>query len=116
MVSNTTEAGIVFDPDCSLEDKPGSSFPAKLTQLLFHRYQYFHGAADKGLMILPCELIFHNGVVLKQCIEQHITAWGLDDGFKHWFQTACAVYSTLVDRIVPGFPKDSIDELWQRVR
>ena len=116
VVSNTTEAGIVFDPDCSLEDKPGSSFPAKLTQLLFHRYQYFHGAADKGLMILPCELIFHNGVVLKKCIEQHITAWELDEGFRYWFQTACAVYSTLVDRIVPGFPKDSIDELWQRVQ
>ena len=31
IVSNTTEAGIVYDPACALEDKPASSFPGKQT-------------------------------------------------------------------------------------
>ena len=30
IVSNTTEAGIAYDPACRLEDAPPSSFPAKL--------------------------------------------------------------------------------------
>lgn len=31
VVSNTTEAGIVYDPACQPEDRPASSFPGKLT-------------------------------------------------------------------------------------
>lgn len=41
IISNTTEAGIVFDPSCRFEDRPAVSYPGKLTQLLFHRFQYF---------------------------------------------------------------------------
>jgi len=114
--SNTTEAGIIFDPACKLEDAPASSFPGKLTQLLFHRFQIFQGALDKGLLIFPCELIFHNGEKLKECIEQYISLWALGDEFKLWFDTACGVYSTLVDRIVPGFPKDTISEIEQKTQ
>lgn len=65
VISNTTEAGIAFDPSCKLEDKPASSYPGKLTQLLYHRYRHFNGDASKGLIILPCELIFLNGKHLK---------------------------------------------------
>ncbi|MBR4686798.1 MAG: tagaturonate reductase, partial [Bacteroidales bacterium] len=61
VISNTTEAGIAFDPACKLDDAPASSYPGKLTQLLYHRYQCFNGAADKGFIIFPCELIFENG-------------------------------------------------------
>ncbi len=114
VISNTTEAGIAFDPACRLEDRPASSYPGKLTQLLYHRYEYFKGDRTKGLIIFPCELIFLNGKELKKCILQYIDLWNLGDGFRDWFETACGVYCTLVDRIVPGYPKDTIGELLDR--
>lgn len=116
VISNTTEAGIAFDPACKLDDKPASSYPGKLTQLLYHRFKTFNGAADKGFIIFPCELIFHNGTELKKCINQYIEHWNLGAEFKNWFDTACGVYSTLVDRIVPGYPKDTIDEILQVIQ
>ena len=68
VISNTTEAGIAFDPSCKLEDAPASSYPGKLTQLLYHRYKTFNGDMSKGLIIFPCELIFLNGHKLKETI------------------------------------------------
>lgn len=111
VISNTTEAGIAFDPTCQLADKPASSYPGKLTQLLYRRYQYFQGDMSKGLIVFPCELIFLNGHKLKECILQYIELWNLGEGFKHWFLYACGVYATLVDRIVPGFPRKDIDAI-----
>ena len=72
VISNTTEAGIAFDPSCRLEDRPASSYPGKLTQLLYHRYEFFKGDKSKGLLIFPCELIFLNGKELRKCIRQYI--------------------------------------------
>lgn len=115
VISNTTEAGIAFDPSCKLEDAPAKSYPGKLTQLLFHRFKVFNGAMDKGLIIFPCELIFDNGKVLKKCIDQYIELWNLGEDFKHWFDTACGVYCTLVDRIVPGYPRDTIGQILDRI-
>ena len=69
IVSNTTEAGIVFDEtDNDPNARPPKTYPGKLTQLLYKRYQKFNGAADKGLILLPCELIADNGIELKKCI------------------------------------------------
>ncbi|MDL2265027.1 tagaturonate reductase [Parabacteroides sp. OttesenSCG-928-G21] len=116
ILSNTTEAGIVFDPNCRLTDHPASSFPGKLTQLLFHRYRKFKGALDKGLLIFPCELIFRNGDVLRETICQYIDHWDLGDEFKKWFTESCGVYSTLVDRIVPGFPRKNIAAIQERLQ
>ena len=115
VISNTTEAGIAFDPSCKLEDKPASSYPGKLTQLLYRRYNHFNGDRSKGLIILPCELIFLNGKELKKCIGQYIDLWNLGEGFKTWFEEACGVYCTLVDRIVPGYPKDTIEQIHERI-
>ena len=115
VISNTTEAGIAFDPSCKLDDKPASSYPGKLTQLLYHRYEHFNGDVTKGFIILPCELIFLNGKELKKCIYQYIDLWNLGEGFKAWFEQACGVYCTLVDRIVPGYPKDTIDQIHERI-
>ena len=111
VISNTTEAGIAFDSACKLTDKPASSYPGKLTQLLYHRYEYFKGDMTKGLIVFPCELIFLNGHKLKECILQYIELWNLGEDFKNWFLNACGVYATLVDRIVPGFPRKEIDEI-----
>ena len=116
VVSNTTEAGIVFDPACKLEDAPASSYPGKLTQLLFHRFKTFNGAEDKGLYVFACELIFHNGTELKKCIEQYIALWNLGEDFKAWFESACGVYCTLVDRIVPGYPRETIGEILEKIQ
>lgn len=104
VISNTTEAGIAFDPSCKLDDAPASSYPGKLTQLLYHRFKTFNGDKTKGLIIFPCELIFLNGHKLKETIYQYIDLWNLGNEFKTWFEEACGVYATLVDRIVPGFP------------
>lgn len=102
IVSNTTEAGIVYDPSCQKDEQPPSSFPAKLTQVLLRRYE----AGKPALVILSCELIDNNGKELKKCVEQYITQWGLDDGFRAWVDT-CTFCSTLVDRIVPGRIRDA---------
>ena len=115
VISNTTEAGIAFDPTCKFTDKPASSYPGKLTQLLYHRYEYFKGDMSKGLIVFPCELIFLNGHKLKECILQYIDLWNLGEDFKNWFLNACGVYATLVDRIVPGFPRKEIDDIKEKL-
>ena len=115
VISNTTEAGIAFDPECKLEDKPASSYPGKLVQLLYRRYQTFNGDPTKGLIIFPCELIFLNGHVLKDCIRKYIDLWKLPEGFRIWFEESCGVYATLVDRIVPGFPRKEIDQIQEKI-
>ena len=63
--SNTTEAGISYHAGDRFDDAPPVSYPAKLTRLLFERYQHFAGAADKGWVIIPCELIDYNGEALQ---------------------------------------------------
>ncbi len=115
IVSNTTEAGIAFVEEDRLEDAPASGYPGKLTQWLYHRYLHFQGAADKGVYILPCELIFENGRFLKAAIEKYIAHWGLSAEFTAWFRDNCPVYSTLVDRIVPGFPRETASEIQQEL-
>jgi len=116
VISNTTEAGIVFDPVCKLTDAPASSYPGKLTQLLYHRFKTFNGDKTKGFIILPCELIFLNGHKLKETIYQYIDLWELGEDFKKWFEEACGVYATLVDRIVPGFPRKEIDAIKEKLQ
>jgi len=102
VVSNTTEAGIVYDPACKLEDTPAASFPGKLTQVLYRRWQAGRG----GLIVLSCELIDNNGKELLKCVNQYVDQWGLEEGFRQYVNEACTFCSTLVDRIVPGRVKD----------
>lgn len=105
IVSNTTEAGIVYDPACKLTDLPCASFPGKLTQVLYHRWQ----AGKSGLVILSCELIDNNGKELLRCVNQYIDQWGLEDGFRSYVNESCTFCSTLVDRIVPGRIRDAAE-------
>lgn len=113
VVSNTTEAGIVFDDTDKMELEPPKTFPGKLTKFLYERYQFFHGAEDKGLVMLPVELIDDNGIMLKKCVLQFIELWGLEDDFKAWVENACIFTSTLVDRIITGYPRDEVESIWQ---
>ncbi|MCC8047046.1 MAG: tagaturonate reductase [Clostridiales bacterium] len=102
IVSNTTEAGIVYDPACQLSDRPASSFPGKLTQVLLRRYQ----AGKPGIIMLACELIDNNGKELLKCVNQYIDQWGLEDGFRKYVNEDCTFCGSLVDRIVPGRVRD----------
>lgn len=104
IISNTTEAGIIFDDSDDDLLNPAKSFPAKLTQLLFARYQFTKGNVNKGFIILPCELIEDNGVVLKKICLKYAELWKLETKFIHWLEVANYFCSTLVDRIVTGFP------------
>lgn len=110
IVSNTTEAGIAFNSDDKFEDAPPSSYPAKLTKVLFERYTYFKGNPDKKLLITPVELIENNGDALKKCALDYIELWSLGEDFANWVNTCCFA-NTLVDRIVTGFPKNDYNEL-----
>lgn len=105
IVSNTTEAGIVYDPACRLEDCPPASFPAKLTQVLLHRWR----AGRPGVVVLSCELIDNNGKELLRCVNQYIKQWELEEGFARWVNEGCTFCSTLVDRIVPGRIRDAAE-------
>lgn len=106
IVSNTTEAGIKFNPDDTLEDSPPKEFPAKLTIWLYHRFQRFGNDISKGCILLPCELIEDNGEELKTAVLQYAEQWNLDRDFVNWIYTANHFCSTLVDRIVSGYPSD----------
>ena len=106
--SNTTEAGIVLDTKDQFTDKPPRSFPGKLTRLLHHRYKTFNGDPSKVLHIIPSELIEENGTKLKKIILELSKIWKLEDHFISWINQN-HFYNTLVDRIVPGFPKKDLD-------
>lgn len=115
VVSNTTEAGIVFDPTDSSSDSISKTFPGKLTALLYRRFNTFKGDTSKGLIFLPCELIEGNGEALKECIQKYISFWKLPTAFSEWIDWKNIFCNTLVDRIVPGFPKGSIDEIQEKL-
>ena len=104
IVSNTTEAGIVYDESCRFSDQPPASFPAKLTRLLYERFTYSKGG--NGFVILSCELIDDNGKKLKDCVLKHSRDWALGAEFAEWIEKHNLFCSTLVDRIVTGCPAD----------
>ena len=102
IVSNTTEAGIVHDSESTFDQVPPTSFPAKLTRVLYERF----AAGQKGIVMLSCELIDNNGRELLKCVNQYIDDWKLSDDFRKWVNTENIFCSTLVDRIVPGRIRD----------
>ncbi|MCX7827034.1 MAG: tagaturonate reductase [Verrucomicrobiae bacterium] len=106
VISNTTEAGITFANEAYRRGQCPESFPAKVTALLFERFLAVGGDAARGLIFLPCELIERNGDALRRCALQHAEAWGLGQAFADWVRGANYFVNTLVDRIVPGYPRD----------
>lgn len=110
--SNTTESGIVFSAEDSFDDEPPGSFPAKLTRFLYERYRHFEGAADKGCIIIPTELIVDNATRLREIMLEYAALWRLDAGFADWIAGHNLFCNTLVDRIVSGFPQADSAELF----
>ena len=115
IVSNTTEAGIVLDEQDDLAACPPRSFPGKLTKFLYERAVNFDYAADKGVIMLPVELIDDNGVMLKKCVLALAEKWALGEKFITWLEEACVFTSTLVDRIVTGYPRGEDEAIWQKL-
>ncbi len=109
--SNTTEAGIAYKPEPLHSEKCQETFPAKLTSLLYERYKCFDGNNNKGFIIIPCELIAENGKTLKKYVLKYAEDWKLDKGFKAWIENANYFLSTLVDRIVPGYPANEVERI-----
>lgn len=111
VVSNTTEAGIVFDDQCRFDDVAPSSFPAKLTRMLFERFN----AGLEGLVMLPCELIDNNADELKKCVLEYAKLWNLSNEFVAWINDENQFCNTLVDRIVTGYPADEAEVLCKEI-
>lgn len=109
--SNTTEAGISYHAGDKFDDAPAVSYPAKLTRLLFERFRHFSGAVNKGWVIIPCELIDYNGDALRELVLRYAQEWALGEAFTQWLDAANTFCSTLVDRIVTGYPRDEVAKL-----
>lgn len=103
IVSNTTEAGIEYKPGQSADDFDNNTFPGRLTMFLKKRFD----AGLPGFVLLPCELIDKNGAVLKECILKYAVDFGYGDEFIKWVNEENYFTSTLVDRIVTGYPRDT---------
>jgi tagaturonate reductase len=106
LISNVTEAGLVWSKE-GAKDQIARSFPGRLTQWLYTRFEQ---APELETILLPSELIPNNGDFLKSLIQQHALAWNLDPEFLNWLNLNCRFHNTLVDRIVPGFPKQLADK------
>jgi tagaturonate reductase len=115
IISNTTEAGIVYDETDLLALEPPNTYPGKLTKFLYERFVAFQGDTTKGLTMLPIELIEANGEKLEQCILNYSDLWKLDDAFKSWILEHNIFCNTLVDRIVTGYPKDEAKTLEEKL-
>ena len=111
VISNTTEAGIVYNSECKATDTPPASYPAKVTRMLLERFTTCGETDAPGFHFLPCELIDKNGDNLERIVKQHAQDWDLGEAFVGWLEEKNAFYNTLVDRIVPGFPRDEVERL-----
>jgi tagaturonate reductase len=115
MISNTTEVGIADVSEPNGPDVCPISFPGKVTAFLYERFRRFNGAADKGLIIIPCELIERNGDKLKALVLRRSGAWNLGQNFSEWLRSSNHFLCSLVDRIVTGYPQDEIAELTKKL-
>lgn len=106
IVSNTTEAGITYVEGDRLEDDLPVAFPAKICKFLHHRYRFFAGDKERGILLLPVELIDNNGPELRRIVKQYAAEWNLEPEFIAWLDESCSFANTLVDRIVTGYPRD----------
>jgi tagaturonate reductase len=114
VISNPTEAGIAYNADDRFSDRPQRSFPGKVTAFLFRRFEHFRGDPSRALVFIPCELIDKNGDRLKEIVKRYAREWNLGDAFLAWFES-CDFCNSLVDRIVPGYPKEEAAFIGERL-
>ncbi len=109
VISNTTEVGIELVEE-SIHQTPPNSFPAKLLAFLYARYQAFAGHPNKGLVIVPTELIPNNGDELQGILLELAHLNNLEPDFIDWLENSNHCCNSLVDRIVPGTPPPSMQK------
>lgn len=114
VISNTTEAGISLKIDDDLTNIP-ETYPGKLTQFLYKRFNDFNGDMTKGLVILPVELIESNGTYLKKYVKELAYHNNYPEAFINWLDNACVFCNTLVDRIVTGYPGEEAEEIFKEL-
>jgi tagaturonate reductase len=114
VVSNTTEAGIAYGENDKLDDKPQKSYPGKVTAFLYRRFKHFNGDASRALVFIPCELIDKNGDKLRELVSRYAAEWKLGSDFTAWL-AHCDFCNSLVDRIVPGYPKEEAADLCEKL-
>src|SRR4051794_7254438 len=96
VVSNSTESGFTLEPGDARDAAPPKSMPAKLTQVLWQRFQ----AGAPPLVLLPCELIERNADKLRDLVGNLARDWGLPADFIAWARDRCAWPCSLVDCII----------------
>ena len=101
VVSNTTEVGITLIDD-NIHSFPPVSFPGKLLAFLYERYKTFNGSDESGMVIIPTELIMHNGTKLHSIVLELAIKNKLEENFINWINNSNHFCNSLVDRIVPG--------------
>ena len=104
VLSNTTEAGLALDAaDAARPATAPASFPAKLLDLLWHRYDQGHRGS---LAVVPCELLPRNGHRLRSLVLEQADRWAVPADVRAWLADQCAWANSLVDRIVSGRPAE----------
>ncbi|MCE7061319.1 tagaturonate reductase [Dyadobacter sp. CY343] len=107
VISNTTETGIQLVQD-DIYQWPPVSFPGKLLAFLYARYVAFSGSTEAGVVIIPTELITDNGKKLESIVLELAHRNGLEPAFIDWIEQHNDFCNSLVDRIVPGKPEESL--------
>ena len=101
VISNTTEVGIVFIKE-DIHASPPESFPGKLLAFLYERFKIFNGDKEKGMVIVPTELLPENGKKLLSILLELANFNKLEEEFLIWLKNNNYFCNSLVDRIVPG--------------
>ena len=115
VISNTTEAGLRFVSGDGLNGEAPEEFPARLAAWLHRRFRHFGGAAERGCLVFPFELVESNGDLLRELVLRNAGEWGLGAEFTNWISTFCVFCNTLVDRIVPGIGDAERAEVMERI-
>lgn len=104
IISNTTEVGIQLLEGDDVNAQPPASYPVKLLAVLYHRYKTYNGSKDKGVIIIPTELLPDNAIKLRDILVAQAKSNNLPEEFISWMTEYNHFCNSLVDRIVPGKP------------
>ncbi|MDR2569541.1 MAG: tagaturonate reductase [Oscillospiraceae bacterium] len=115
VISNTTEAGIVYDGSDKIDAAPPDTFPGKIVAYLYRRFKHFKGENTKGLIFLPCELNDKNGELLKKTVLKLAASWNMEPTFIEWIDKNNHFLNTLVDRTVTGYPEKEAAKLEKKL-
>ena len=106
ILSNSTEAGIYFDPSAEVPH----NYPSFLALLLSER-------ARRNLppvMLMAMELNNRSGDLLKKTLLRYGRSFKYGWRFFDYLEI-CPLYNTLVDRIVPGYPTDAASRAFSKI-